>query len=380
MLKKFDSYDGLALCGGLVFYAPVALLVRTQAGVTVSQFFLLQALLSAVTFFGEVPAGLITEKVGYQRTLVLSQIAVLAARTLLMLAFLFRCPVLLLPETVLMGLGCCFASGTGEAYVYEVYGPELYLSKAAQTGNWGTAGFLLSTVLYVPLYRSFGIPGLLAATVAASTVQLCFALALPKETGQASPVGSAPSLARLWQVMKRGKVLIALSSVFSVTGILVNFFYAEKLRSCGVDLAWMSPIIFAYSGIQMLSKVILDRLRHGPKHRVLGAFCGLAALMLMAFGLTDRPLPVIAMMILLPLVLSIPGYCLGDQENALIDAAFGGENRAASLSVLSMGCDLVEILALFSTALLAGRDPGMCFTSVGIVLLGFGLRFIFHKG
>ena len=31
---KFDAYDGVSLFGGLVFFAPAALLVRTQAGVS----------------------------------------------------------------------------------------------------------------------------------------------------------------------------------------------------------------------------------------------------------------------------------------------------------------------------------------------------------
>ena len=41
---KFDSYDGVCFLNGLVFFAPVALLVRTLAGVSEHVFFLLQAL------------------------------------------------------------------------------------------------------------------------------------------------------------------------------------------------------------------------------------------------------------------------------------------------------------------------------------------------
>ena len=33
MFKKFDNYDGVCFFNGLIFYAPVALLIRTQAGV-----------------------------------------------------------------------------------------------------------------------------------------------------------------------------------------------------------------------------------------------------------------------------------------------------------------------------------------------------------
>ncbi len=50
---KFDSYDGVCFLNGLVFFAPVALLVRTQAGVSEHVFFLLQALLSGVIFLGK---------------------------------------------------------------------------------------------------------------------------------------------------------------------------------------------------------------------------------------------------------------------------------------------------------------------------------------
>ena len=46
---KMDSYDAVSFFNGLVFFAPVSLLVRTQAGVSQSMFFLLQALLSEKT-------------------------------------------------------------------------------------------------------------------------------------------------------------------------------------------------------------------------------------------------------------------------------------------------------------------------------------------
>lgn len=68
---KFDSYDGVCFLNGLVFFAPVALLVRTQAGVSEHVFFLLQALLSGVIFLGEIPTGFITDKIGYRKSLIL---------------------------------------------------------------------------------------------------------------------------------------------------------------------------------------------------------------------------------------------------------------------------------------------------------------------
>ena len=87
---KFDSYDGVCFLNGLVFFAPVALLVRTQAGVSEHVFFILQALLSGVIFLGEIPTGFITDKIGYRKSLILAQVLLLGARSLLLAAFVSR--------------------------------------------------------------------------------------------------------------------------------------------------------------------------------------------------------------------------------------------------------------------------------------------------
>ena len=92
---KFDSYDGVCFLNGLVFFAPVALLVRTQAGVSEHIFFLLQALLSGVIFLGEIPTGFITDKIGYRKSLIWAQVLLFGARSLLLAAFVSRSLALL---------------------------------------------------------------------------------------------------------------------------------------------------------------------------------------------------------------------------------------------------------------------------------------------
>ena len=87
---KFDSYDGVCFLNGLVFFATVALLVRTQAGVSEHIFFLLQALLSGVIFLGEIPTGFITDKIGYRKSLIWAQVLLFGARSLLLAAFVSR--------------------------------------------------------------------------------------------------------------------------------------------------------------------------------------------------------------------------------------------------------------------------------------------------
>ncbi|MDO5400090.1 MAG: hypothetical protein Q4F17_03795 [Eubacteriales bacterium] len=373
-IKKFDCYDGLCLCQGLVFYAPAALLVRTQAGLTLSQFFLLQGLLSAATFLGEVPTGILTDRIGYRRTLVLAQGAMLLARGLLLAAFLLRKPWLFVPEALLEGLCFCFSSGTADAYLYEAFGEAAYLPKTAHSANWGTAGFLASTLAYAGIYRFFGIPGLLVGTLCSSAAALVFALGLrPDERRSAHcPVPRLPEMVRL---LGRGRHFVALGAVFSVAGLLINFFYVHKLLDCGVDAGWMSPLILGYSLVGMLAKWVLAALDRFPRGRMVGIFCALAAAAMGVLGFVNRILPAAAVMLVLPLLLDVPGCWAGALENAFVDRLGLGDSRAAALSTLSMGADLVEILALFASAALTAAGPELCFPAVGLMLLGCGAWF-----
>lgn len=72
--------------GGLVFYAPVALLIRTEREITISQFFILEAVLFLTVFLGEIPAGWSTDKIGYKISLLLAITILLAARIVLFFA------------------------------------------------------------------------------------------------------------------------------------------------------------------------------------------------------------------------------------------------------------------------------------------------------
>ena len=183
MFKKFDNYDGVCFFNGLIFYAPVALLIRTQAGVSNAAFFMLQALLSLAIFVGEIPTGFITDKIGYKKSIVLAQITMLFARILLLLAFVFHSMWLFVLEAVIEGIGGCLSSGTCEAYIYSTYGEKAFARKSAHSANYGTIGFIISTITYVFIYKYFDMNGLLIATIVSGFLAVFFALGL-KNSGK----------------------------------------------------------------------------------------------------------------------------------------------------------------------------------------------------
>lgn len=377
---KFDSYDGVCFLNGLVFFAPVALLVRTQAGVSEHIFFLLQALLSGVIFLGEIPTGFITDKIGYRKSLILAQVLLLGARSLLLAAFVSRSLVLFVVEAVVEGIAACFTSGTGSAYLYALYGENGYLAKTAHAGNFGTAGFIISTVAYAGIYKISGMEGLLITTVVANAAAFACSFFLRSESSKT--IIADRKEVQILAILKNKKAFLFVISlaIFSIAWLLINFFYVEKLENCGLPVEWMSLIILSYSAVQMLAEPILGKLSDGKNGKsgrgklpaVTAATAGVAFLL---FGVVKFRSAVLLLMLILPLLLNLPEYLLMDLENQFVDETECGSQRAATLSVLNMGVNLVEILTLSASAFLTKIGIQWCFVFVGCFLMAIALLF-----
>lgn len=377
---KFDSYDGVCFLNGLVFFAPVALLVRTQAGVSKHVFFILQALLSGVIFLGEIPTGFITDKIGYRKSLILAQVLLLGARSLLLAAFVSRSLVLFVVEAVVEGIAACFTSGTGSAYLYALYGENGYLAKTAHAGNFGTAGFIISTVAYAGIYKISGMEGLLITTVVMDVIAVVCSFYLRSESSKT--VIADRKEVQILAVFKNKKAFLFVISlaIFSIAWLLINFFYVEKLENCGLPVEWMSLIILSYSAVQMLAEPILGKLSDGKNGKsgrgklpaVTAATAGVAFLL---FGVVKFRAAVLLLMLILPLLLNLPEYLLMDLENQFVDETECGSQRAATLSVLNMGVNLVEILTLSASAFLTKIGIQWCFVFVGCFLMAIALLF-----
>ena len=377
---KFDSYDGVCFLNGLVFFAPVALLVRTQAGVSEHVFFLLQALLSGVIFLGEIPTGFITDKIGYRKSLILAQVLLLGARSLLLAAFVSRSLVLFVVEAVVEGIAACFTSGTGSAYLYALYGENGYLAKTAHAGNFGTAGFIISTVAYAGIYKISGMEGLLITTVVMDVIAVVCSFYLRSESSKT--IIADRKEVQILAVFKNKKAFLFVISlaIFSIAWLLINFFYVVKLENCGLPVEWMSLIILSYSALQMLAEPILGKLSDGKngkssREKLPAVTATTAGVAFLLFGVVKFRAAVLLLMLILPLLLNLPEYLLMNLENQFVDEAECGSQRAATLSVLNMGVNLVEILTLSASAFLTKIGIQWCFVFVGCFLMAIALLF-----
>ena len=369
---RIDNLEVMAFMEGLVFFSPVSLLVRTKAGLSLEQFFLLQAFLSIKTFLFEVPTGKITDKIGYKKTLVLSQVMWLMARTLLLLAFISRSYNVFLIEVVIEGIAIGFSSGTMSAYLYQQYDSEEYVIKNARIGNCGTAGFIVSAVTYAGLYHFFGIVGLMVATVISASMGLLASFGIEKEKHLKEKEITEKKIKKFAINLENITISVILACV-SISFLLINFFYVDKLLNIGISEEWMTAIILGYSVIQLLSERLLKRI--DEKKYLLTFMLGFLAVgaMMIGFGLADSVMIVIPIMLLLPLTVTVPAYIFDEIENKVIDAN-GLENyRAEVLSIYNMGVNLVEIVFLFASAFVSRAGMSLSFIMTGCVMGVIGI-------
>lgn len=370
---KVDGLDVMSLMNGLVFFAPVALLVRLEAGLTTTQFFILQAFLSVIILFFEIPTGKLTDVIGYRNTIIMSQIMLTLARALLLVSFLTGSLVLFFAEAFVEGIASCFSSGTQSSYLYEFFSEDEYAKKIAHVNNFGTAGFIISICLYAFLYKFTGLQGLLVCTIASSMCGLLASFTLKKErkakkhgNGGANKVPTDAIKSVFCNPLALA-IMIAFSAV-SIVYIMINFFYVEKLQIIGVDEAMMTFIILGYSAIQLLSEKILD-LFEGKYGRILIGFFMMAGVLLVCFGFTNNRIAVVLIMLILPLLVDIPCYILEEIQNKIVDENKLEEKRAETLSIMNMGVNLVEVIFLFDSAIFSKTGTAACFFAIGIAVM-----------
>ena len=331
-------------------------------------------------FLGEIPTGFITDKIGYRKSLILAQVLLFGARSLLLAAFVSRSLALFVVEAVVEGIAACFTSGTGSAYLYDLYGENGYLVKTAHAENFGTAGFIISTVAYAGIYKISGMEGLLITTVVMDIIAVVCSFFLRSESSKT--IIADRKEVQILAIFKNKKAFLFVISlaIFSIAWLLINFFYVEKLENCGLPVEWMSLIILSYSAVQMLAEPILGKLSDGKNGKsgrgklpaVTAATAGVAFLL---FGVVKFRAAVLLLMLILPLLLNLPEYLLMDLENQFVDETECGSQRAATLSVLNMGVNLVEILTLSASAFLTKIGIQWCFVFVGCFLMAIALLF-----
>ena len=125
MPKKLDKSvkRGLALlklgwfCHNFMLIVPVIVLVYTQKGVTVGDFFLIQGMFRLAAFLFEIPSGYMSDCLSRKKVMISGAVFALAGYVTIAAAYGFWALVL---GEALLGISSALFSGTMEAYTYDL--------------------------------------------------------------------------------------------------------------------------------------------------------------------------------------------------------------------------------------------------------------------
>lgn len=368
---KLFCLKGYYFFSSLVFYAPVALLIRTSRGVSISEFFILQAILSFGIFIFEIPFGIITDKIGYKNSIIISHFSMLLARIILLFSFSFEFFVL---ESILEAVGFAFASGTIIGYEYEIIGEENFAVKSSVLGNYSTVGFIVSTISFYFMNKYFGQNFLIIFTIISTFISFLFTLFLEKEKG----FEKDDTKLNFKSILNKYLIIfMVFNGMISITFILINFFYVVILQNINLSENYMTFVILLYSVIGLLSPKIIKMFGEVKLKRNLFIFLTMSSVLLMSLILIKN-IFVILPMIFLPMLIGIVETYFSKVENRYVDS-LNDKNRATILSTFSMGANVVDFGFLFFSAKLAENSLNYSFIYVSILLLIFGLFFAVTK-
>lgn len=392
-MTKNISFKLLNFCNGLVFFAPVATLLRTSKGVTLSQFFLLQALLSVMIFVFEMPTGILTDRIGYKKGILYAQILLFIARIFFLIANHISYFVV---EAVLEAVSCTFMSGTSTAYLYEVCKEsgeeERFMEESAKVNAWSTAGFIVSTVSYVVIYHWFSLNALVIATEIATAGSILTVAFMPAVKTERRAAGTERRAANIEYTAagtegKAGKQqkklnffnmpvtlwkFMLLDAGVGLTGLIINFMYVEKLGWSGIPVEMMTPIILIYSAFDLLIPGIMKKITKAGTSGAYKWISVAAGAMFIGIFAANNYISVV-LMVLIPFLLNMISMIQYNYENEYIDELNQSENRATLLSMMNMGNSLLEIVFLLLSAVISSGQGNAMFLFAGAVMLFIAL-------
>lgn len=205
MNRNPQNLKWAALFGGLAFYTPVAPLFFLDRGVSLSMMVMAQAVYSVAVIASEVPTGVIGDKFGHRRSIILGGLMeVLGIASMLLVPNMIG----MFTAYILLGIGASFQSGSVEALLFESTNGDgkrkQYRRQLSQILSNDTLAFAVGTAVVGVVYGSFGKPSIVPLIVGSLLSKAVATLFFTRLRNVNRPIGSlVPSDATLWQTFKK---------------------------------------------------------------------------------------------------------------------------------------------------------------------------------
>ena len=248
------------------------------------------------------------------------------------------------------------------AYLYEKIDSKTFDISVSKIDNFGTIGFIVSTISFSFLYKLIGLTGLVILTIISTFISLIASMQLEETNRIKSNDKFDLSLFKnisFW-------IYALFNSLMSIGFIVINFFYITKITALKLDIEIISMIILVYSLIQLITPKIIYYLNRINYHYIIPTFVLLAGLFYLVIYFTNNLIISLLLMIVVPTIIMIPYYIISKLQNNYIDNMEMTNNRATILSLFNMGSNIISIVSLLCFSSFSDQSGINAFIIIGI--------------
>lgn len=130
---------------GMVFYASIATLYRTSNGITLLEMAIIESICSILIMIFEIPWGIICDKIGYKKTLLICNGVYFISKIVFYYAYGFNS---FLIERIMMAFVVAGLSGCDNALLYESTSEEEATKVFGYYHTFGTLGMILASFIF----------------------------------------------------------------------------------------------------------------------------------------------------------------------------------------------------------------------------------------
>ena len=356
---------------GMVFYGAIATLYRQAQGVTIFQITLIESISYALTIALEVPWGVVADRIGYKRTMVLCCWLYFLSKIIFWQASDFGG---FLAERVLLSVVIAGLSGVDTSILYLCAGQENSQHVFGVYNSLGMAGLLTASAVYTLFIgENYRLAALLTVFSYGAAALLSLGLTEVHPAPEKAETRE-PFAATLRATLAAPGLLVFLIAVGLLTEVhqtVTVFLNQLQYERCGISSTAIGAVYIAATLLGLCGVWSAAVTRRTGERRAAALFCLAPALACTLLVFTDRALLSVGGIWLLRVSDSLFQPFQAQLRNRQVQTA----NRATALSIHAMILDCVAIgtnlafgaLAQWDLRLAFGFGAAVCLAALGLL-------------
>ena len=241
---------------------PVIILVYTQRGISVGDFFLIQGIFRLAAVLFEIPSGYLSDRFSRKRVMIWGAMFTLMGYIVITLAYGFWAIV---AGEALLGIASALYSGTLEAYTYDLMKrnktQKQFLKEFGSIMTFGSLASFIASILGGALFVAVGGTNVLWVEAALAVLSVAAFLFLPELSEVKRVVknktAAADAIGITYKTLQNSKLrnLILFPSVFGAFTIVLLWIMQPIMETANVPVA----LFGIYFGINQFAGIIFSK-------------------------------------------------------------------------------------------------------------------------